>query len=84
MAPATRSLILGLVLLAPGFAMPLRFEANTGQADPQIQFTARNRGGSVLLDAQGAILKARGARSVRVDLAGRSGPAAPEPLEQLV
>src|SRR5205809_760419 len=83
MVRIARLLPLGLALCWPGFGMPLRFEANAGQADPQIQFTAWNGEGSVLLRAQGAILKARGARSVRVDLAGAIAPAAPEPLDPL-
>jgi uncharacterized protein (TIGR03437 family) len=63
--------------------MPLRFEANAGQTDPQIHFCARTAGGSVWLHAQGAILKPLGVGAVRVDLAGPIAPSAPEPLEPL-
>src|SRR5689334_918512 len=83
MVRIARSFLLGLALFWPGFGMPLRFEANAGQADPEIQFTAWNGAGSVLLRAQGAILKARGAPPVRVNLAGAIAPAAPEPMEPL-
>ena len=83
-----RSSALVLILFsASSFAgaplLPLRFEANAGQADPAIQFTARTSAGAVLLRSQGIVLKARGAQPVTLDFAGRIAPAAPEALEPL-
>ena len=64
-------------------ALPLRFEVNAGQADPAIQFMARSSAGSVLLRSHGLVLKARAARPIVLDLAGRIAPAAPEALKPL-
>ena len=79
----TRSLVLRLILSIPGFAMPLRFEAVAGHADPEIHFTARCGGGAVWLGARGVILKARGARPARIVLSGPIAPDEPEALDPL-
>jgi uncharacterized repeat protein (TIGR01451 family) len=42
--------------------LPISFELNMGQADPQVKFTARGKGYSVLLTEDGAILGLQGAR----------------------
>lgn len=42
--------------------LPLRFEANQGQADPQVRYSARGRGYSVFLTDAGAVVSLRSAR----------------------
>jgi hypothetical protein len=54
-APAARAKILEIVR-----ALPLRFEANRGQTDPQVDFIARGSGSTVFLTPHGAVLMLRG------------------------
>jgi uncharacterized protein (TIGR03437 family) len=63
--------------------MPLRFEINRGQSDSTVDFVARGASGTVLIRAQGAVVKARGASPVFLNFTGAIAPAAPEPLEPL-
>jgi len=42
---------------APFHVQPMRFEANTGQTDPRVQFLVHGRDGLVFLDAIGATLR---------------------------
>ena len=42
--------------LASYAALPLSFEANAGQIDPQVRFTARGSGSSLFLTQTGAVL----------------------------
>src|SRR5262245_21850533 len=64
-------------------ALPLRFEVNHGQSNAAVDFVAHSASGTVLLRAQGAVVKARAASPVFFDLAGPISPAAPEPLDPL-
>lgn len=48
-----------------------------------MQYLARSSAGSLLLRSQRLVLKARGARPILLDLAGRIAPAAPAALEPL-
>jgi hypothetical protein len=72
--------------------LPLLFEPNQGQSDPQVKFVARGMGYGLFLTADSAILalqhpapnKQEGARSVvRMNLAGARGSAAPEGIDRL-
>ena len=83
MGSSSCSLVLALALIGPAQAMPLRFEANAGQADASIQFMARGGSGTVWLRGASAILQPRGGTPVRIEPDGRTGPAAPEGLEPL-
>jgi uncharacterized repeat protein (TIGR01451 family) len=63
--------------------LPLIFEPNQGQADPQVKFLARGAGYSLFLDATGAMLAiptahstARGEQLVRMKLVGANAAAA--------
>jgi uncharacterized protein (TIGR03437 family) len=62
---------------------PLRFEANRGQTAWTVDFVARGASGTVLLRAQGAVVKARGASPVFLNFTGAIAPAAAEPLDLL-
>src|SRR6266568_19758 len=48
--------------------LPLRFEANQGQAAPEVLYTARAGGSSLFLTGQGAILHPAGAKPVTMNL----------------
>jgi uncharacterized protein (TIGR03437 family) len=61
-------------------SLPLRFES---QADPKHPFVARNGPSSVWLGPQGAVLRARGAQPIRIDLEHANRAAAAEPLDEL-
>jgi uncharacterized protein (TIGR03437 family) len=57
----------------PGYGqLPLRFEANAGQADPRVRFLSRGSGYALFLAADEAVLKLGGARPAvaRMKLAG--------------
>jgi hypothetical protein len=53
--------------------LPLRFEANAGQTDPQVQFLVRESGSTLFLTATEAVLAVRGPEGtspVRLQLVG--------------
>lgn len=97
--PRTLSSILGLVLLllvaagtdlargADGFGkLPLAFEPNRGQADPQVAFLARGAGFQLLLTPTEAVYKLQrdgDAAVVRMELVGARGQAVARGVDRL-
>lgn len=63
-------------------ALPLAFEANTGQTDPQVLYLTRGQGMTVFLTATEAVMALRG-DVVRMRLAGARTPRAVRGLERL-
>jgi hypothetical protein len=61
--------------------LPLRFEANQGQFDPQIRYAAQTSAYTLALTAQGASLIFPGARQVSLSLPGSEVSPAIEPLD---
>ncbi len=55
-------------------ALPLAFEANQGQADPQVKYTARGNGYSVFLTASDAVFAITSAKHTAVHPSRTAGP----------
>lgn len=63
--------------------LPLNFEPNRGQADPQVRFLARGQGLMVLLTDHEAILSPNGSTAVRMRLLGSGQPAQTAAIDRL-
>jgi len=62
-------------------ALPLVFEPNRGQTDPDVRFLAHGSGYTLYLTEREAVMALRGAAPVRMRLAGAIKPEHTEPLE---
>jgi hypothetical protein len=79
--PASRGLTPGQAAQAYG-RLPLAFEANLGQADPAVRFTAAGAGYRLALTPTEAVLRVEGT-AVRLSALGANPDAAMESLEPL-
>jgi len=62
--------------------LPLRFEANRGQWNPEVRYAARSGRGALFLTERGPVV-ANGAHQVRISLVHRNIKARMEPLDRL-
>ncbi len=63
--------------------LPMSFEPNLGQTDPEVKFLARGPGYTLFLTADGSVLSLRGSSPLRISLAGANIAAAIEAAEPL-
>ena len=63
--------------------LPLRFEANQGQAAGEVRYTAHAGGYALLLTSQGPTLRAAGSNPVSISLVKGNGAPRIEPLDRL-
>jgi Beta-propeller repeat len=63
--------------------LPLRFEANLGQLNPEVRYAARSGGFTLLLTGQGASLYVPGSRRVDVSLLNSNHAPELEPLDRV-
>ena len=63
--------------------LPLRFERNQGQFDPEVRYVARTGAYSLALTEKGALLRFPGSRLVSLSLAGSAASPVMEPADPL-
>ncbi|MEK7408157.1 MAG: SBBP repeat-containing protein [Acidobacteriota bacterium] len=68
---------------ATRFRLPLAFEVNRGQTEPQVRFLARGRGYTLFLTATEAVLALRDGRRLRLELVGTHPGARLEGVQEL-